>query len=34
MLADIKNKLEELKEKLLDVQQAMDISSMKEELKK
>lgn len=34
MLADIKNKLEELKEKLLDVQQAMDINSMKEELKK
>ncbi|GBC89219.1 Peptide chain release factor 2 [bacterium HR13] len=34
MLADIKNKLEELKEKLLDMEQAMDISSMKEELKK
>ncbi|MEZ0360950.1 MAG: peptide chain release factor 2 [Hydrogenobacter sp.] len=34
MLADIKNRLEELKEKFFDVEQAMDISSMKEELKK
>ncbi|QWK20031.1 MAG: peptide chain release factor 2 [Hydrogenobacter thermophilus] len=34
MLADIRDKLEELKEKLIDVQQAMDINSMKEELKK
>lgn len=34
MLADIKSRLEELKEKFFDVEQAMDISSMKEELKK
>jgi len=34
MLAEVKNRIEELKERFFDVQQAMDINSMKDELKK